>query len=101
MDRTNILEVFDGVQVAHPEWKFLLTFLGDTAFREEPTVKVSVRNEQNVNITYYITEAECQEITVDEMSEDISFLIQQEVYRRLNIFSQVVARELDDNSYKE
>lgn len=102
MDKTNIISVFEELQTAQPDKRFILTFLADKNMGEEPTVQLSVRAESNLTVSLYLTEQECQEITTEEISEKITFLVRQEIYRRTIIFATALQGAIDDaNTHKK
>ena len=102
MDKTNIIAIYEELQAAMPDENFMLTFLSDRNLGAEPTVQIAVRSANNISVTLYLTEQECQEFTVLDLIKDITFLISQEKYRRTIIFATALQGVIDNaNTHKE
>lgn len=94
MDRTNILEVFDEVSQALSECKTSIKFsqVTDTVV-DEPSVIITASTDDNINITYYLSSQEAQEITKSDLEYALNFLLKQESYRRSIIFRSAISQQ--------
>lgn len=92
MDRTNILEVFDEVSQVLENCKLAIKFnkVNEPCI-DEPSVTITVVSEGNINISYYLSAEESQEITKDTLESHLNLLIKQEQYRRKLVFRATVS----------
>lgn len=94
MNKENIMKVYDDLWQAHADYEFSIHFITNKNVSEKlPVCYIICTASDAVTVPYYMTENDCNTITVEELESAINTILTQERLRRKVIFANAIGEK--------